>query len=75
MIEASAQIVVNRYSGASQYPEEWDLPALVQDMAAYLPEDTPTEEAVSYTHLDVYKRQPLTMVEDGKVSTVVSLQT
>ena len=46
MIEASAQIVVNRYSGASQYPEEWDLPALVQDMAAYLPEDTPTEEEI-----------------------------
>ena len=46
MIEASAQIVVNRYSGASQYPEEWDLPALIQDMAAYLPEDTPTEEEI-----------------------------
>ena len=46
MIEATAQIVVGRYSAASQYPEEWDLPALIQDMAAYLPENTPSEEEI-----------------------------
>ncbi len=44
MVEASTEIIVSRYSAASQFTEEWDLPALVQDMAAYLPEGTPTEE-------------------------------
>ena len=46
MVEASTEIIVSRYSAASQFTEEWDLPALIQDMAAYLPEGTPTEEEV-----------------------------
>ena len=43
MMDAAVDTVVGRYSGVSQFPEEWDLPALLQDMAAYLPTGMPTE--------------------------------
>jgi len=43
MMEAAAEHIVGRYSGVSQFPEEWDLAALLQDMAAYLPAGLPTE--------------------------------
>ena len=44
MMDAAVDLVVGRYSAASQFPEEWDLPALLRDMSAYLPQDLPTEE-------------------------------
>ena len=44
MMDAAVEEVVGRYSGVSPYPEEWDLAALRQDMAAYLPAGMPEEE-------------------------------
>ena len=44
MMDAAMEEIVGRYSGVSQYPEEWDLPALLQDMAAYLPVGMPSED-------------------------------
>ena len=46
MIDATADIVLNRYVQVSQFPEEWDLPALLQEFATYIPQYLPTEEQV-----------------------------
>ena len=43
MIEAAIETVVGRYSAVSQFPEEWDLPALLSDLRAYLPQSLPEE--------------------------------
>ncbi|MBR2783552.1 MAG: preprotein translocase subunit SecA [Firmicutes bacterium] len=44
MMDAAVDLIVGRYSGESQFPEEWDLTALLRDMAAYLPQDLPAED-------------------------------
>lgn len=46
MIDDVADMVVSEYSNVSNYPEEWDLSALVHDMARYLPKDCPTEDEI-----------------------------
>ncbi len=46
MMEQTIDTVVGRYSPTSNFPEEWDLPALLQDMAAYIPDNLPDEEQV-----------------------------
>ncbi len=43
MMDAAVNLIVGRYSGISQFPEEWDLAALRQDLAGYLPEGLPSE--------------------------------
>ncbi|MDO4581774.1 MAG: preprotein translocase subunit SecA [Bacillota bacterium] len=45
MLEAAVNAVLGRYSAASNFPEEWDLPALLADMAEYLPADKLPEAA------------------------------
>ncbi|MBR0375405.1 MAG: hypothetical protein IJH59_02475, partial [Firmicutes bacterium] len=44
MMEAAVDLIVGRYSAESNFPEEWDLAALLRDMAVYLPQDLPTED-------------------------------
>ena len=46
MIADVADMVVGEYSNVSNYPEEWDLAALIHDMAKYLPKDCPTEDEI-----------------------------
>jgi len=44
MMEATVNAVVNRYNHDSKFTEEWDLAALLADIAAYLPTNLPTED-------------------------------
>ncbi|MCR4963004.1 MAG: preprotein translocase subunit SecA [Firmicutes bacterium] len=44
MIDATVERIVARYAGASNYTEEWELSALLRDMAEYLPKHLPEEE-------------------------------
>ncbi len=44
MIDATVNRIVARYAGASNYPEEWELSALLRDMSEYLPKYLPQEE-------------------------------
>ena len=44
MMEAAVDLIVGRYSAESNFPEDWDLTALLRDMAVYLPQDLPAEE-------------------------------
>ena len=46
MLDDATDIVLDRYSGVSQFPEEWDLPALLQDFASLIPQQLPTAEEV-----------------------------
>jgi len=41
MLEHTVELVIGRYSGESEFPEEWDLPELLKDMAVYLPKGMP----------------------------------
>ena len=41
MMDAASDLIVDRYSSVSQFPEEWDLTALLRDMANYIPRDLP----------------------------------
>jgi preprotein translocase subunit SecA len=43
MMENVIDVMVTPYMGMSEYPEEWDLPALVAEFAAVLPQDAPKE--------------------------------
>ena len=55
MMDAMVDTVVGRYSAVSQFPEEWDLTALLSDMSTYLPESMPTQEALKQiTREEVY---------------------
>ena len=44
MMDAAVDLIVGRYSAESHFPEDWDLAALLRDMASYLPQDLPTED-------------------------------
>ncbi|MBQ3287593.1 MAG: preprotein translocase subunit SecA [Firmicutes bacterium] len=44
MMDAAVDLIVGRYSAESNFPEDWDLAALLRDMASYLPQDLPTED-------------------------------
>ncbi|MBR3391816.1 MAG: preprotein translocase subunit SecA [Firmicutes bacterium] len=44
MMDAAVDLIVGRYSAESNFPEDWDLTALLRDMAVYLPQDLPAEE-------------------------------
>ena len=44
MMDAAVDLVVGRYSAESHFPEEWDLDALLRDMAVYLPQDLPAKD-------------------------------
>jgi preprotein translocase subunit SecA len=44
MMEATVDKVVSRYSGESRFTEEWDLAALLADLANYQPQGLPSEE-------------------------------
>lgn len=44
MIKATVNAIVSRYINESKFTDEWDLAALINDIAAYLPVGLPTEE-------------------------------
>ena len=47
MIDDVVEKTIGNYSGVSKYPEEWDLPQMLQDARVFLPENMPeTEELV-----------------------------
>ncbi len=43
MLDATVDQVVGRFAQVSEFPEEWDLTGLLQEMAIYSPNDLPTE--------------------------------
>ncbi|MCL1816318.1 MAG: preprotein translocase subunit SecA [Clostridiales bacterium] len=42
MMENVVDVMVTPYMGMSDFPEEWDLPSLVSEFAAVLPQNTPS---------------------------------
>jgi len=52
MIEATVERILGEYSKESQFPEEWDLPALRQEMAGFLPVNMPSEEELKASSRD-----------------------
>ena len=72
MIEATVKRVIHSYATESQFPEEWDLPALRQEMASYLPVNMPTiEELKNSTQEEVeqlFLDRVLTYYESRKES-------
>jgi len=53
MIEDVAENIVSRYSAHSQHPEEWDLPAFIQDATLLLPEPLNQEHLKSLTAKEI----------------------
>ncbi|MEG2213471.1 MAG: preprotein translocase subunit SecA, partial [Clostridiales bacterium] len=46
MVDATAARVVGQYAVAGNYPEEWELAALIGEMHNYLPKYMPTEDEI-----------------------------
>ncbi len=46
MVDGTAERVVAQYAAASNFPEEWELSALLRDMGEYLPKYLPTEAEI-----------------------------
>ena len=61
MMEETVDAVIAEFSTVSNYPEEWDLPALREALSAFIPEGLPDDETI----INVSKDEVNELVKDS----------